>query len=120
MPDYWARCSPDHGPAGALNAFAGIQPERTTQLDVGLQYKGPRVQAWVSAYAGQIQDYILFTYHGSGMMGMSQASNVDARIAGAEAGLEVSVAEQWKLGGTLAYAWGENRDQQLPVRCCAR
>ena len=43
---------------------------------------------------------------------MSQARNVDARIAGAEAGMEVSLAEQWKLGGTLAYAWGENRDQQ--------
>ncbi|MCI1073723.1 TonB-dependent copper receptor [Stenotrophomonas maltophilia] len=115
MPDYWELFSPNHGPAGAVNAFTGVQPERTTQLDVGLQYKGPRVQAWVSAYAGQIQDYILFTYHGSGMMGMSQARNVDARIAGAEAGLEVSLAEQWKLGGTLAYAWGENRDQQRPL-----
>ncbi len=142
MPDYWELFSPDHGPSGAVNAFTGVQPERTTQLDVGLQFKGPRVQAWVSAYAGQIQDYILFTYHGSGMMGMSQANNVDARIAGAEAGLEVSLAAQWKLGGTLAYAWGENRDQQrplpqmpplearlsanwkasagAPVRCCAR
>jgi len=115
MPDYWELFSPNHGPAGAVNAFTGVQPERTTQLDVGLQYKGPRVQTWVSAYAGQIQDYILFTYHGSGMMGMSQARNVDARIAGAEAGLEVSLAGQWKLGGTLAYAWGENRDQQRPL-----
>ena len=115
FPDYWELFSPNHGPAGAVNAFTGVQPERTTQLDVGLQYKGPRVQAWVSAYAGQIQDYILFTYHGSGMMGMSQASNVEARIAGAEAGLEVSLAEQWKLGGTLAYAWGENRGQQRPL-----
>lgn len=116
MPDYWELFSPDAGPAGSVNAFAGIQPERTTQLDVGLQYNGPRVQAWVSAYAGQIQDYILFTYRSGGMMGSSsQADNVDARIAGAEAGLKLQLDEQWSLGSTLAYAWGENRDAHRPL-----
>ncbi|MBX4341450.1 TonB-dependent receptor, partial [Mycobacterium tuberculosis] len=39
----------------------------------------------------------------------TQASNVDARIAGAEAGAEFALGQGWKLGGTLAYAWGENR-----------
>ncbi len=116
MPDYWELFSPDAGPAGSANAFAGIQPERTTQLDVGLQYNGPRVQAWVSAYAGQIQDYILFTYRSGGMMGSSsQADNIDARIAGAEAGLKLQLDEQWLLGSTLAYAWGENRDAHRPL-----
>ncbi|MBK0027412.1 TonB-dependent copper receptor [Stenotrophomonas sp. S48] len=116
MPDYWELFSPDAGPAGSVNAFAGIQPERTTQLDVGVQYNGPRVQAWVSAYAGQIQDYILFNYHSGGMMGSSsQADNIDARIAGAEAGLKLQLDEQWSLGSTLAYAWGENRDAHRPL-----
>lgn len=116
MPDYWELFSPDAGPAGSVNAFAGIQPERTTQLDVGVQYNGPRVQAWVSAYAGQIQDYILFTYRSGGMMGSSsQADNIHARIAGAEAGLSLQLDEQWSLGSTLAYAWGENRDTQRPL-----
>lgn len=110
MPDYWELFSPDLGPAGAVNAFTGVQPEQTTQLDLGLQYRTDRLNAWVSAYAGRIQDYILFTYRDGGMMGStSQASNVDARIAGAEAGAEWQLAQQWKLGGTLAYAWGENR-----------
>ncbi|AWH26397.1 TonB-dependent copper receptor [Stenotrophomonas sp. YAU14D1_LEIMI4_1] len=116
MPDYWELFSPDAGPDGSVNAFAGIQPERTTQLDVGLQYNGPRVQAWVSAYAGQIQDYILFTYRSGGMMGSSsQADNIDARIAGAEAGLKLQLDQQWSLGSTLAYAWGENRDAHRPL-----
>ena len=116
MPDYWELFSPDAGPAGSVNAFAGIQPERTTQLDVGVQYNGPRVQAWVSAYAGQIQDYILFTYRSGGMMGsISQADNIDARIAGAEAGMKLQLDPQWSLGSTVAYAWGENGDAHRPL-----
>jgi len=110
MPDYWELFSPDMGPMGAANAFAGIRPERTTQFDAGLQYRGPRLQAWLSAYAGRIDDYILFAYGSGGMMGpMSAAANVDARIHGAEAGAEFAASERWKLGGTLAWAWGENR-----------
>ena len=110
MPDYWELFSPDAGPIGSVNAFSSIQPEKTTQFDLGLQYRTDRLNAWVSAYAGRIQDYILFTYHAGGMMGSSsQASNIDARIAGAEAGAELQVGQGWKLGSTLAYAWGENR-----------
>jgi iron complex outermembrane receptor protein len=116
MPDYWELFSPDRGPMGAPNAFAGIQPEKTTQLDLGLQYRSERLNAWVSAYAGRVQDYILFTYHDGGMMGsMTQANNVNARIAGAEAGVDITVAPQWKLGGSLAYAWGENRSDGTPL-----
>ncbi|HAV71554.1 MAG TPA: TonB-dependent copper receptor, partial [Stenotrophomonas sp.] len=117
MPDYWELFSPNLGPVGAINAFTGVQPEKTTQLDLGLQYRTDRLNAWVSAYAGRLHDYILFTYRDGGMMGStSQATNVDARIAGAEAGAEWQLARQWKLGGTLAYAWGENRsdDRALP------
>ncbi|MET4727127.1 iron complex outermembrane receptor protein [Lysobacter enzymogenes] len=110
MPDYWELFSPNMGPMGAANAFAGIAPEKSTQLDVGFQYKSERVDAWVSAYVGRIGDYILFTYTPGGMMGpMSQARNVDARIHGAEAGADWRPADRWKLGASLAYAWGENR-----------
>jgi iron complex outermembrane recepter protein len=110
MPDYWELFSPDMGPMGSTNAFSSIRPEKTTQLDLGLQYRTERLNAWVSAYAGRLQDYILFTYRDGGMMGStSQASNIDARIAGAEAGADLQLTEAWKLGGTLAYAWGENR-----------
>ncbi|WP_394537220.1 TonB-dependent copper receptor [Lysobacter enzymogenes] len=116
MPDYWELFSPNLGPAGAANAFAGVAPEKTTQLDVGLQYKGQRVDAWVSAYVGRIGDYILFAYLPGGMMGpTSRASNVDARIRGAEAGADWRAAEHWKLGASLAYAWGENRSDGRPL-----
>ncbi|WP_411833416.1 TonB-dependent copper receptor [Pseudoxanthomonas mexicana] len=110
MPDYWELFSPGMGPAGSVNAFAGIETEKTTQLDVGLQYRTARFDAWVSAYAGRIDDYILFSYMPGGMMGMtSAAANVEARVRGGEAGIELRPADHWKLGATIAYAWGENR-----------
>jgi len=109
MPDYWELFSPGSGPAGAANAFAGVKPEHTTQLDIGLHYKTPRLNAWVSAYAGRLDDYILISYT-SGMMGMStRARNIDANIAGSEAGLEWMPVDGWTLGANIAYAWGENR-----------
>lgn len=111
MPDYWELFSPDQGPAGAANAFAGIEPERTTQFDIGAQFHGERIHAWLSAYVGRIEDFILFTYTGGGMMGpMSAAANVDARIRGAESGIEFRPDGCWMFGATLAHAWGENRD----------
>ena len=112
MSDYWELFSADRGPMGALNAFDGIDPEKTTQLDVGMQFHGGKIDAWVSAYAGRVEDFILFSYSEGGMMGpTSSVANVDARIHGGEAGVDYRPAQHWKLGSTLAYAWGVNRTQ---------
>ena len=115
FPDYWELFSPSLAPTGELNAFDGIEPEKTTQLDVGIQYRDARLQTWASAYAGQVDDFILFRY--STMMGMrrSQAYNVDARIAGGELGVAYDLSSNWKTDATLAYAWGENRSDGQPL-----
>ncbi|HSD17700.1 MAG TPA: TonB-dependent copper receptor [Thermomonas sp.] len=121
MPDYWELFSADSfgagmGSMGGPNAFAGVAPEKTTQLDVGAQYRGARASAWVSAYAGRIGDFILFTYGSGGMMGStSSVANVDARIHGAEAGAEFRPSNDWTLGGTLAWAWGANTSAGTPL-----
>ncbi|QXH50968.1 TonB-dependent copper receptor [Pseudomonas fakonensis] len=109
FPDYWELFSPDQGPAGSTNAFDSIKPEKTTQLDFGIQYQGERLEAWASGYVGQVRDYILFDYR-TGMMGMSstQAQNIDARIMGGELGAAYKLTENWKADATLAYAWGKN------------
>ena len=115
-PDYWELFSADPGMPGAANAFAGTRPERTTQLDLGLQVRTRRLDAWLSAYAGRIDDYLLFSYADGGMMGpTASVANVDARTHGAEAGLEFRPRSAWKLGGTLAWAWGGNRDAHAPL-----
>lgn len=117
FPDYWELFSASNGPSGSRNAFDGVKPEKTTQLDVGAQYNGEDLQAWVSGYAGQVRDFILFDY-GTDMMGMSTSTayNVDARIMGGELGFAYRLTPHWKTDATLAYAWGKNSSdgQALP------
>ena len=104
FPDYWELFSPSSGPAGSVNAFEAIKPEKTTQLDAGLQYKSEKTEAWASMYVGEIRDYILFDYSG----GASQAQNINARIMGGELGAAYQLTSNWKADATLAYAWGKN------------
>ncbi|MCO7518972.1 MULTISPECIES: TonB-dependent copper receptor [unclassified Pseudomonas] len=112
FPDYWELFSPTLAPTGSVNAFDGIKPEKTTQLDFGIQYRDERLEAWASGYVGQIRDYILFDYvPGKGGMGsklVSQAQNIDARIMGGELGAAYRLTDNWKADATLAYAWGKN------------
>ncbi len=115
MPDYWEMFSADMGPMGVVNAFAGLDTEKTTQLDVGLQYRGERFSAWVSAYAGRVDDFIQFRYMDTMMGKRSRVTNIDAETRGAELGVEYRPAQDWKLGGSLAYARGEDRDSGLPL-----
>ncbi|WP_417776173.1 TonB-dependent copper receptor [Stutzerimonas xanthomarina] len=103
FPDYWELFS------GGADAFANVQPEKTTQLDFGMQYSQGPLEAWASAYVGQVRDYILFSYQTS-MMGMSSSSadNIDGRIAGGELGASYRLNPNWKSDASLAYAWGKN------------
>lgn len=113
MPDYWELFSPSRGPVGAVNAFAGVETEKTTQVDIGLQFRSKTFDTWASAYAGRIDDFILFDYVAGGMTGTSTvARNVDAAIHGAEAGATWKPAMHWRVEGSLAWAWGENTTQQ--------
>ena len=118
FPDYWELFVSNPGPVGTLQPFDSVRPEKTTQLDVGLQYaKGP-LEAWVSAYAGLVEDYILFSHVPGVMPGMLRAevSNIDATIAGAEMGASYRFTSNWKGDASLAYAWGKNRsdDRAMP------
>ena len=108
FPDYWELFSASAGPKGSVQAFSTVEPEKTTQLDAGLQYRQGPLEAWVSAYAGVVDDYLLFDYVPMGSMTRTLVSNVDARIAGAELGASYRFARHWKGDASLAYAWGEN------------
>jgi len=96
FPDYWELFVSNPGPVGTVQPFDSVRPEKTTQLDVGLQYaKGP-LEAWVSAYAGVVEDYILFSYVPGVMPGMVRAevSNIDATIARCRDGCELPFHQQ--------------------------
>ncbi|MGB5996390.1 MAG: TonB-dependent copper receptor [Marinomonas sp.] len=111
FPDYWEIKASNSSLSGAVNAFAGVQPEKTTQIDIGLNYKIQDLTWWVSGYAGYVKDYIIFDYSGS----TTQVGNVDALIAGAEVGARYQLNPQWSTNASIAYAWGEDIDNNDPL-----
>ncbi|MBE1162246.1 TonB-dependent copper receptor [Dyella acidiphila] len=108
FPDYWELFG-QH--VDTAPGFRHLRPERTSQLDAGWQYHGSRLKAWVSAYAGSIDDYILIHYGSQ----QGYASNVRAQIAGGEAGAEYAWNSWWKTSATLAYAWGQDTTEHRPL-----
>jgi iron complex outermembrane receptor protein len=85
------------------NAFTELDPEKTFQFDVGAQYHGEKSQVWFSAYAGIVNDYIMFQSVGN----TSYVQNIDAYIAGAEVGFSRNVIGNVHFDSSLAYSWGE-------------
>ncbi|NCT67889.1 MAG: TonB-dependent copper receptor [Rhodanobacteraceae bacterium] len=112
FPDYWELFG--RYADSSVSAFRALAPEKTTQLDLGLQHRGERIDAWVSAYAGIVHDFIVID-RGSGMMAASKAANIDARIAGAEAGVKYRFAGSWSADASLAWAWGADRTRHRPL-----
>lgn len=109
VPDYWELFSTKyHQSTGAT--FADLENEKTAQFDTGYQYEQGAFKSWASVYAGLIQDYILVAYTPTGSMGRLEAKsrNVDATIAGAEAGLAYQFTDQIQADISAMYAWGEN------------
>jgi iron complex outermembrane receptor protein len=117
FPDYWEFFSASPGAMGSSQPIESLNPEKTTQLDLGINYKSERLEAWASAYAGQVRDYILFSYQSGMMPGMStsSASNIDARIMGGELGASYAFTSNWKGDASLAYAWGKNSSDGRPL-----
>ncbi len=116
MPDYWELFSPKSG-NGNTNTFKNINTEKTLQLDVGYQHSHGKFNSWASAYAGLINDYVITTYKPTGMMGMLEAHsrNVDATIAGAEAGIGYQLTDAIQADVSAMYAWGENTTNNTPL-----
>lgn len=114
FPDYWELFSPTTGADGSTSAFDQVKTEKTTQLDIGAQYRGGDVEGWISAYLGRVNDFILFRYDPNNSR-ISQADNVDATIMGAEIGGSYKLTEQWKTDASLAWSWGENTDDHQPL-----
>lgn len=126
VPDYWELFSTAHGNTGMSKpTFNDLNTEKTLQLDLGYQYQHDALSVWTSAYAGLINDFILLSYHNhptGGMDGHSHGSsfsagakNVDATIAGAEAGIGYQFTDAIQADLSAMYAWGENTDTHKPL-----
>lgn len=114
FPDYWELFSPTYGPDGTSNVFDHLKTEKTTQLDIGAKYSNDKTNAWVSAYIGRVDDFILFRYNPHNSR-QSQVENVNAMIMGGEMGVAYKLSDAWKADASLAYSWGENRSDRQPL-----
>ncbi|GKW02508.1 TonB-dependent copper receptor [Pectobacterium carotovorum subsp. carotovorum] len=114
FPDYWELFSPTYGPGRTQSAFTHVKTEKTTQLDIGAQYSGERMNSWVSAYVGRVNDFILFRYDPLNAR-VSEADNVNATIMGGETGFSYKLTDSWKTDASLAYSWAKNTDDHRPL-----
>ena len=103
VPDYWELFSTTYAKPN-VTAFDGLKNEKTTQLDIGTQFEHGAFSAWASGYAGLINDFILMTY----IDGKANSRNVDATIAGAEAGIAYQFNDAIQADVSTMYAWGKN------------
>ncbi|WP_028605051.1 TonB-dependent copper receptor [Ottowia thiooxydans] len=111
FPDYWELIAPGNSALEKGNAFMALQPEKTTQLDVGARWKGDDWQLWVSGYLGVVQDYILFDYTAKS----SAVRNVNAATTGFELGGQYRMGASWNAQATLAGTWANNRTDGRPL-----
>ncbi|MFH7810121.1 TonB-dependent copper receptor [Acinetobacter sp. BSP-153] len=122
VPDYWELFSTAHGNTGMSKpTFNDLDTEKTLQLDMGYQQEHGAFSLWTSAYTGLINDFILLSYHnhstghGHGSSFSAGAKNVDAIIAGAEAGMGYQFTDAIQADISTMYAWGEITDNNDPL-----
>ncbi|WP_269527383.1 TonB-dependent copper receptor [Acinetobacter baumannii] len=124
VPDYWELFSTAHGNSGMPKpTFNDLDTEKTLQLDMGYQHQHGAFNSWASAYVGLINDYILMSYHnhptsgghGHGSSFSAGAKNVDATIAGAEAGIGYQFTDHIQADLSAMYAWGKNTTDDKPL-----
>ncbi|MEJ2900395.1 TonB-dependent copper receptor [Acinetobacter sp. NS-4] len=117
MPDYWELFKTDY--EGTMHTFKRLDTEKTLQLDLGYQHQHGALNSWVSAYAGLIKDFILMTYDPAKMPSMmvnaADSRNVDATIAGAEAGMGYQFTDHLQADVSAMYAWGKNTTDDKPL-----
>ncbi|MFV5492251.1 TonB-dependent copper receptor [Acinetobacter sp. ASP199] len=118
VPDYWELFKTDLN-GEALSTFKDLKTEKTLQLDLGYQHHHGAFNSWVSAYTGLINDYILINYDADKPTGhginAADSKNVDALIAGAEAGIGYQFTDAIQADVSAMYAWGENTTDNTPL-----
>lgn len=108
FPDFWERIRFDENTLSS--AFMSVDPEKTTQLDVGLNWSDADWSTAVSAFYGKVNDYVLMKWTAP-----VRVRNVDATVFGAELDLARRLARNWKATGTLAWVRGENDTDDVPL-----
>lgn len=113
-PDYWELFS--YESSTTASAFY-TNPEKTTQLDAGMNFADAGLSGSVSAFYSKIADYNLIqTNVTKGMStGLGITRNVNATTYGLEASLAKQMSDTLKLDGNLALVRGDNDTDGTPL-----
>lgn len=124
-PDYWEIITNE---SATTRSSFHTAPEKTTQLDTGLNYRNGPFTASIAAFYNRVDDFILVESNvskssgmgGMGGMGMTMSTvtitrNVDTSSWGGELGAGYAFAEHWNLDASLAYVRGQNRTDDRPL-----
>lgn len=118
FPDYWEALSKES--LASVSAF-GTRPERTTQLDLGVVKQAGALRASVSAFYGEVRDFILIQSGvpkpamGGATRMATVARNVDATTWGGEAAAALALTARLRAEGSLAYVHGTNDTDGRPL-----
>lgn len=121
FPDYWETIAQGKHSATTNSAFM-TKPEKTTQLDLGLNWGDSALSGSISAFYAHIDDYILIDgFDTRARFGKGGASdplvvrNIDARSHGLEAGVAWRFAPHWQTDASLAWVRASNRTDGTPL-----
>lgn len=116
--DYWER---NKNPAASSMMMSGsastfsLDPEKTTQLDIGAIHHAGPVKASLSLYYAKHRDYILIEQLPLVSSYASDARNIDATTYGLEGDVAYQFAPRWTGTATLAWVHGENDTDGTPL-----
>lgn len=117
FPDYWELVSdaiPVGSPRAGFSDFFNLRPEKTNQIDVGMNWKTGAWSGSVSGFYGKVTDYILKRWTAAPGFPVD-VRNINATTMGAEADVSYRVTNSWKLDGTLAYVRADNSTDNKPL-----
>lgn len=113
FPDYW-----EYMRTGNMikvpdaRTFATLDPEKTTQLDIGANWTRGQWSASVSGFYSKVDDYILLRWVSDKA---ANVRNVDATVYGLEGDLSWRFAPHWQAYGTVAWVRGTNDTDDKPL-----
>jgi len=115
FPDYWELIGGGRASESGPNAF-NVEPEKTTQLDLGSVFKGEAWQGSTSFFLNQVDDYLLIDNNYEKMgKATSIVRNIDTRSYGFELELQKQFGAAWQVASALSYVRGENRSDDVPL-----
>jgi iron complex outermembrane receptor protein len=113
FPDYWEYMRTANLPrSGDARTFTTLDPEKTTQLDVGANWTHGEWSAAVSGFYSKVDDYILLRWV---TPVTANVRNVDATVYGLEGDVTWRFAPNWQAYGTLAWVRGTNDTDNKPL-----